>query len=701
MIARRAQGPARAASSAPILTALAIVLGVAMVSGTFVLTDTINQAFDAIFSRLVRADTTPSIIGQGDRRLGIERHARPCPSRCSRAIAALPGRRRRPSGGFDSTTRQARSASDGKAIGDGRRPDVRLRRRPGEPRFNPLTLDDGPLGRGPGRGRRSTQGTADEEGLQGRRHDRRRRRTGPVAALHDLGHRQVRHRRLARRRHARRLRPRRRRSAARQGGPASTASRSRPSPASTPAQLAARDPARCSPPTREVQDRRRAGGSRRRRTSNERARVHPLLPARLRRHRAVRRRVRHLQHALDHGRPAHARVRDAAHARRLAPPGAALGRARGARDRRSSPRSSASSSGSALAKGLNALFDAVGLDLPTAGHGVRDADGRRLAAASASSSRCVAGLCPALRATRVPPIAAVREGAVLPQSRLAPVRAVHRRCVTVLGASPCSPTGMFGSRRLDGEPARSRSAAACSLLFIGVALVSPPARAAAGPRRRLARARRRRRRRHGSRARTRCATRPHRADRGRADDRARARHVRRGARAGPARLDRRARSSDQVSARLRDHVARTASSRSRVGAGAGGRARRPASRRSRASAPTRHACYGKTRYVTGIDPATIARRLQLRLEGGLATAVARRRSAADGAIVDDEYATSTTSGRQPAPSSRPERHEAHRRRSAASTSRTALGSLLGDGHRSSQRAFDAAFPRARRTATRS
>ena len=33
-----------------ILTAIAIVLGVAMVSGTLVLTDTIEKAFDSIFS---------------------------------------------------------------------------------------------------------------------------------------------------------------------------------------------------------------------------------------------------------------------------------------------------------------------------------------------------------------------------------------------------------------------------------------------------------------------------------------------------------------------------------------------------------------------------------------------------------------------------------------------------------------------------
>ena len=35
------------------LTALAIVLGVAMVSGTYVLTDTIKSAFDQIFARLL------------------------------------------------------------------------------------------------------------------------------------------------------------------------------------------------------------------------------------------------------------------------------------------------------------------------------------------------------------------------------------------------------------------------------------------------------------------------------------------------------------------------------------------------------------------------------------------------------------------------------------------------------------------------
>ena len=59
----------------------------------------------------------------------------------------------------------------------------------------------------------------------------------------------------------------------------------------------------------------------------------PGLPARVRRHRAVRRQLRDRQHAVDHDRAANARAGDAAHARRDPPPGAALGPGRGVRDR--------------------------------------------------------------------------------------------------------------------------------------------------------------------------------------------------------------------------------------------------------------------------------------------------------------------------------------------------------------------------------
>ena len=56
------------------------------------------------------------------------------------------------------------------------------------------------------------------------------------------------------------------------------------------------------------------------------ARDRPLRAARVRRNRAVRRRVRDLQHAVGHGRAANPRARDAAHARCLAAPGARRGR---------------------------------------------------------------------------------------------------------------------------------------------------------------------------------------------------------------------------------------------------------------------------------------------------------------------------------------------------------------------------------------
>ena len=69
-------------------------------------------------------------------------------------------------------------------------------------------------------------------------------------------------------------------------------------------------------------------GQRRQQGDAGRAELHQVLPARLRRHRAVRRQLRDRQHARDHRRAADARARHPAHARRLAAPGARLGRAR-------------------------------------------------------------------------------------------------------------------------------------------------------------------------------------------------------------------------------------------------------------------------------------------------------------------------------------------------------------------------------------
>ena len=77
--------------------------------------------------------------------------------------------------------------------------------------------------------------------------------------------------------------------------------------------------------------------------------------------------------------------------------------------------------GVALAKGLFALFDAVGFTLPNSGL-ILTGTAVAIALAAGILVTLVASLRPALRATRVPPLAAVREGATLPKSRFAFLR---------------------------------------------------------------------------------------------------------------------------------------------------------------------------------------------------------------------------------------------------------------------------------------
>ena len=72
-----------------LLTAFAVVIGVSMVSGTFVLTDTMQKAFDGIFTASYDADRRRH-RRQGDRQGLHERRPRRFPSRCSRKVRALP-----------------------------------------------------------------------------------------------------------------------------------------------------------------------------------------------------------------------------------------------------------------------------------------------------------------------------------------------------------------------------------------------------------------------------------------------------------------------------------------------------------------------------------------------------------------------------------------------------------------------------------
>jgi len=116
--------------------------------------------------------------------------------------------------------------------------------------------------------------------------------------------------------------------------------------------------------------------------------------------------------------------------------------------------------GLGLAKGLFSLFDAVGFTLPN--------NGLTLETRTVLVSLLVgilvtllASLRPALRATRVPPIAAVREGATLPESRFARYRLPAAILLTALG---------FGSLLL-GLFVPNLSTAQILLLMLGGALV--------------------------------------------------------------------------------------------------------------------------------------------------------------------------------------------------------------------------------------
>ena len=88
--------------------------------------------------------------------------------------------------------------------------------------------------------------------------------------------------------------------------------------------------------------------------------------------------------------------------------------------------------GLGLANVLFSLFDAVGFTLPNTGL-VFETRTIVVSLLVGILVTLIASLRPAIRATRVPPIAAVREGATLPESRFAPYRTVGASVLTLLG----------------------------------------------------------------------------------------------------------------------------------------------------------------------------------------------------------------------------------------------------------------------------
>jgi putative ABC transport system permease protein len=123
-----------------------------------------------------------------------------------------------------------------------------------------------------------------------------------------------------------------------------------------------------------------------------------------------------------------------------------------------------------LAKGLNALFEALDLALPQTDL----VFATRTVVVSLIVGILVtllAGLFPALRATRVPPISVVREGATLPRGRFArftPVIAIG----AIAGALALLGYSMFADD-VDTATRLLSIAGGVLLLFVGVAMISP------------------------------------------------------------------------------------------------------------------------------------------------------------------------------------------------------------------------------------
>ena len=290
------------------LTALAIVLGVAMISGTYVLTDSIDSAFDTIFTEVRQGLETRRHRQGGVRPLRRQRRDRAGvpESVCSTTVRGVDGvALAEGSVDSDSTTLIGR---DGKAVVNGGAPNLgfAIARASRPSTRSPSSRADWP---GPNEVVIDS-GTAKDEkfkigdvvGVQA---------DGPVERLKVSGIVRL--------------------NASISIGGATLAGFDLPTAqrlfkkvgkldeiavaaasGTTDAQLV-ENIAACSRPGRRC-ERPGAGGGRRGRHE----RVHHLpagLPARLRRHRALRRQLRDRELALDHDRAARARVRDRAHAR--------------------------------------------------------------------------------------------------------------------------------------------------------------------------------------------------------------------------------------------------------------------------------------------------------------------------------------------------------------------------------------------------
>ena len=139
-----------------LLTALAIVLGVAMVSGTYVLTDTIKAAFDQIFAGSYK-DTAAVISGKST--VSFSQSGSPTvPNMVLVKVKALPGVAKASGQIFnlnDSSDYGKLIGRDGKPLGSSGNPTFAFGFDPAAGELNPMSLTDGRWASGP-RERRAT-----------------------------------------------------------------------------------------------------------------------------------------------------------------------------------------------------------------------------------------------------------------------------------------------------------------------------------------------------------------------------------------------------------------------------------------------------------------------------------------------------------------------------------------------------------------
>src|SRR5437870_4159350 len=168
------------------LTAFAIVLGVAMVSGTFVLTDTINGAFNSIISQSYK---NADVVITGKTAFQTDANGNPVeapsfPESLLAKVKALPGVQAAAGSVTDQKTRLVNR--NGKAIGTHGAPALAFSIDPSsDQRFNPLKLTSGNWPRGPnqividsGTASRKHYSVGDTIGVESR---------GPVQQFHIAG----------------------------------------------------------------------------------------------------------------------------------------------------------------------------------------------------------------------------------------------------------------------------------------------------------------------------------------------------------------------------------------------------------------------------------------------------------------------------------------------------------------------------------